>query len=197
MSDGDAALIGERRATGSGPSNPLTDALRLNAWRWDHALLRTTPGPFMIPVAAWVLIGWTRLGGFVLTEPQAFVRFLLIGIYGWLGLGLAMWLVALVVVSEQRPSIWSFFRIAGNGHLPVLTAAFIVAFIAGLLGVAGIGLWISGVMVGLWMPTMLTAGVMHATGLSLARAAVVAIVPQLVWLATVGRRAADQLSHLL
>ena len=74
-------------------------------------------------------------------RPRAPVRFILIGFYGWLVLGLALcgfvWLVGDRGAERWDPGAW--IRLTGVSHLPILVLAFVIQFAATLLQVFGVG----------------------------------------------------------
>ena len=124
------------------------------------------------------------------------MRFLLIGIYGWLWLALASWALSRVLFRASGP-VGSFLRLTGHAHLPLLVTALIVVIVTVTFGVATVGWWPAAFAVLLWMPSMLAAAVATASDLDLRRALPVAIIPHVFWVAIVGRHLWTQLAHLL
>ena len=180
------------------------DLLRLGEGRWALAMAPWSRSPVVVPIATAVAMAWTRFGGLVFSDIRALVCFILVGVYGWLGLGLLLWLVVLAVRRSRPHEVpddavvtpGRFVRISGYAHVPLLITAFGLAFVAGLLDVVFVGIWflIAGMV--LWMPAMVTAGVLHAgAARSPLQAAAIAAGPILLWLLTVGWWMASRLSH--
>ena len=151
-------------------------ALGLDRGRWVR-LNRVSLWPAMaLVVAAPVVMAWSRFGGVAVDAPRAFLRMVLVGVWGWLGLGAAIWLIAKLVRSstglanQSRPApIERTVALVGFAHAPVLLLAVVI------LVAASSYLFDLGPLIGV---------------------AVVAL-PYGVWLATVGRHLLQQVQHLL
>lgn len=176
--------------------NTFLRTLRLDDFRWYWLESEsTTVGSSAMVVGTFLLLAFNRFGwpDFAL---RATTRFLLIGLYGWLGLSLATLLLARLAY-KRAGSLSTLFRLVAHAHLPLLFVGVVIQVAGVALDATGVARWpalFAGVF---WMPAMLTAAICAWTDLRHHQAALSAGVPYLVWAATVGRHLWFQLEHLL
>lgn len=172
-------------------------ALRLDASTWRRMAAMATPaGAALIVGGTYFVFAFDRFGmqGFV--EARATVRMMLVGLYGWLWLAGAFWLIArggfgyLGTPRRIAPFV-------GHAHLPLLLVAIFIQVVSITLTVTGPARWVALFAGGFWMPAMLVSATITVTGLTVRRALVVVGVPYLAWVAVVGRSLWTQLGHLL
>lgn len=121
---------------------------------------------------------------------------MLVGFYGWLFLAGASWLIARFRYNADAGFLTAV-RLYGFVHLPLMALAVVVQVLsvslrlftpAGLLAI---------LVVVVWMPALSIAAGRQAFGLDVDRAALVGLVPYVVWLATAGVWMFGQVGHLL
>jgi len=179
-------------------------ALGLDRGRWVR-LNRVSLWPAMaLVVVASVVMAWSRFGGVALDAPRAFLRMVLVGVWGWLGLGAAIWLIAKLVRSsagladQSRPApIERTVALVGFAHAPVLLLAVVILVAAGALQVFGLGQIVAVVVLGFWFPALLVAASSSLFDLDPLIGVAVVALPYGIWLATVGRHLLQQVQHLL
>ncbi|NNC91791.1 MAG: hypothetical protein HKN80_04805 [Acidimicrobiia bacterium] len=173
----------------------LARALRLDqeGWRW----LTDDAGPVgaaLIVLGTYLLLAFSRFGwpDFAIRPTT---RFLLVGLYGWMWLAVASWLVARAVSGPAPLS--ASVRLTGHAHVPLLLLAAFVQLVAVSLDFTNVARWPALFVGAFWMPAQLGHAVAASSGLRLRRAVVVAAGPYVVWAAVVGRHLWSQLAHLL
>ena len=178
-------------------------ALRLDEGRWrDVGPASFWPALGIATVAsfAWSL---NRFGGALVDEPRSFVRLGLLGIYGWIGLAVAIWAIAAVVADDARaldekpPSVLHSVAVVGLAHMPVVGLGGVVFIAANLAQVLGPGYVAAVFVLGLWFPAVLVAAAHHSFRLSIGRAALAALIPYLLWLLAIGSHLLGRIQHLL
>jgi hypothetical protein len=171
-------------------------ALRLDQPTWHRLSLMATPaGGGLIVLGAYLMFAFDRFGwpDFAL-RPTA--RLMLTGLYGWMALAGASWIIARFVFGF-RPSLSVVLRLTGHAHLPLLLVAVLIQLVAVALNRTGLALWPALFSGAFWMPAMLISATRSATELSLRQAMVAAGVPYLAWVVVVGRPLWILLEHLL
>ncbi len=142
----------------------LAHALGVVPEGWKHADRGTMTKPALVVIGAWVVLAWNRLGPQALLNPRALTRFALVGLYGWLGLALGLWLMARLRqwaihgVEQTVMSPASFVRLVGLAHRPLLVAAFAVMILQ-LTSIIELRTAVGMVAVLLWMPGRLVVAV--------------------------------------
>ncbi|MFQ5556827.1 MAG: hypothetical protein ACE5GB_04880 [Acidimicrobiales bacterium] len=189
-------------------TSTVTSTLRvlgLDRGRWA----RVGPAAFWpaaaLAVGASALLALNRFGGLVVETPRAFARMTLVGVYGWLGLTLTVWLIGSRGRAQRDhddPPWWSgslqiTLVAVGLAHLPLLVLGGVVLVSAGLFRILGPGLIVAIFVLSFWFPAALVTAARHTHRLSLRRAAAVVGMPYLLWLALVGRHLLGQIQHLL
>lgn len=172
-------------------------ALRLDQSTWRRLAATATPaGAGLIVVGAYLVVAFDRFGLLGFFEVRATLRIILTGLYGWLWLVGAAWLIARWAFGH-RGSGRSLVPLLGHSHLPLLLLAIFVQFVSVSLNTTGISIWPALLAVAFWMPAMLVAATATGLDLSHRRALVTAGVPYAVWLLVVGRSLWRQIGHLL
>lgn len=176
--------------------NTFLRTLRLDDFRWYWLESESTRvGSSAMVVGTFLLLAFDRFGwpDFAL---RATTRFLLIGLYGWLGLSLATF-VLVRFVYKRSGSLPTLLRLVAHAHLPLLAVGVVIQVAGVAMDITGVARWpalFAGVF---WMPAMLTAAFRAWTGLRHHQAALSAAVPYTVWAMTVGHFFWRQLDHLL
>lgn len=156
-----------------------------------------------IALTASGLLALNRLGGLVVEAPRAFVRLTLVGFWGWVGLGIGIWLLTAiisrqsVVATRSLGSLQRTLAATGRAHVPLLVLAGVLFVAAGVLQLRWPGLIAAWFVVVAWIPISLIGAVRATTPTSTMRAAVIMAGPYVAWLATVGRHFQTQLGHLI
>lgn len=174
----------------------LARSLRLDegTWKWlDH--VATGSGAISVALGAYLILAVDRYG-WPVDAPRATVRFVLVGLYGWVWLTVSSFVVVRVAWAVSAPIV-GLFRLTGHAHLPLLVLGIVVQVFAVMGGVTGL-LVSPALFAGLvWMPAMTASAVRVWGELNLSRAATAVVVPYLVWALIVGRHLWSQLDHLL
>ena len=183
------------------PLNTL-NALRVTRQRWDLTIGLTPTRAAITVVGSWLLLAWGRLGIQGVAAPRTMLRFVLVGVYAWLLViavtwGLA-WLARRALGPDRlaAPDGGRLLEVTGSSHQPLVVMAVLVQF-GQLIPLPVVLTVAAGLALGLWMPAMLTAAVSSVLQTSLLRAAAIALVAYLGWLATAGRYLADRVGHLI
>ena len=164
---------------------------------WRRMATTATPaGAGLIVVGAYLVLAFDRFGLLGLFEVRATVRIILTGLYGWLWLVGATWLIARWV-SGLRVSPGTLVPLMGHAHLPLLLIAVFVQFVSVSLDAIGISIWPALFAVGFWMPAMMVAATKTALDLDWGRALLAASLPYVIWLLVVGKTLWRQIGHLL
>lgn len=187
---------------------PVITVLRvlgLDDTKWTRVGPASLSSALALAVAASVVMALNRFGGQLIDAPRSFVRLTLVGVWGWVGLAFAVWLIAtpMPVSADQAgdpPSSGSFrhtLAAVGFAHTPLLVLGLVIFVAAGLLQTLGPGLVVAVFVVGFWFPAVLTIATRHTHDLNPVRAASVVAVPYLMWLLVIGRHLLGQVQHLL
>ena len=187
---------------------PVTTAVRvlgLDRTRWARVGPHTLWSATALVAAASVLMALNRFGGALVDAPRAFLRLALVGVWGWLGLSVAIWLIAVRLPnlsgrSANRPrrgSLQHTLAAAGVAHIPLLLLGLVIFVAAAMLELLGPGLVAATFVFGFWFPAGLVTAIRHAHGLTLARALAVVAGPYVIWLLVIGRHLLGQVQHLL
>ncbi len=149
-----------------------------------------------------VVLAFNRFGGLFLNSPQQFVQMLLYGIWGWIVLGTALWVMGGAVVARvgsnaDQPTLVTTLTTVGFAHRPVLMFGAVLFVSTGLFQVNGPGLVAAIVAFGLWFPALLTLSVQYSRYIATREAFAVVAIPYALWLAVVGRHLIGQVAHLL
>ncbi len=170
---------------------------RFDTARWRRmATTSTLAGAGLVVSGTYLLLAFDRFGiqGFV--EARATARLLLTGLYGWLGLAVASWLVARLAW-QQRPPFGLVMRLFGHAHVPLLVVAVAIQFLSVGLRLSGVVLWPALFAVLVWMPAQLIIAAEVSFSLEKPRAALTVLGPYVAWVLIVGRLLETQLGHLL
>ena len=173
--------------------------------RWDFLGPSSVWSAIAFVLVASFLMALNRFGGLAVTEPRSVLRLALVGIWGWLGLAVGIWMVAgLLSRAAQEParhsasaSLQLTLAMVGWAYLPIAALGVVVLFAAGLMQLLGPGLVVGVFVVGVALPVALATGAQQVYGLSLVRAVAVVAVPYSIWLFVVARHVFIQLRHLL
>ncbi|MGI9622522.1 MAG: hypothetical protein ACR2PK_06770 [Acidimicrobiales bacterium] len=184
----------------------MTQALRLlglHQDRWERATADSLWVAFAVAVAASVVLSLNRFGGLAVETPRAFLRMALIGVYGWLGVGMGIWLFAWGLNrlnrhrSQVRVSIAHSLVVAGFSHIPLLALGGAIFISATMLQVFELGNVLAWMVIGLWFPATLVSAARSTWRVSTIDAVLVVAVPYTVWIMTVWQHIHTQIQHLL
>lgn len=170
--------------------------LQINQLTWSTVGHQQLRGRTMSVLFAYGVLAWNRFGLLTFSAPRIPMRFLLYGVYAWLGLALVVWLAS--HLSSKGPAT---LRDAAVGtaiaHTPLVGLSFFIAIIAGFARIFGPGVIMAIFVFAFWMPALLARSFHDVARLPWAQSIGAAVVAQLVWLATLGRYLNDQVGHLL
>ncbi len=178
--------------------------LRVDDERWLGVTPRSLPTGAVVAVFTAVVFAFDRFGGASFQGFRAFVRLTLVGVWGWIGLGVGIALVGIVGsrlmparVGERRPSLQIALAGAGLAHVPVLALGGVIFFSAGMLDILGPGRLVAVVVFLVWFPATLTAATRHTNDADVAASLAMTAPVYGLWLALPGRHLIDQVQHLL
>ncbi len=167
--------------------------LRLNRRRWDDMEIDSLGRPAATVVGAWLLLAWARFGPQLIGDLQAVVRFVLVGVYGWLALSLAIYLFDRL--RGRRPNLETIVAKIGLAHQALAVGGFAIQIVqilplpilATIVGVGSV----------LWMGGQLAAAITSLRQTSWIGSAPVAIAAWVGWLAVIGTYLWSRLGHLI
>lgn len=179
-----------------GAVSALTRGLRLDldTWRWLESEAKWWSS-VAIAFGSYLLLAFSRFGwpDFAI---RATTRFLLTGLYGWVWLAGASWVIIRLRYGV-RGSAASLLRLTGHAHLPLLLVAILIQIVAVSLDIPNVAGW-PALFVGVfWMPAMLVSAVAAGSDLDSRRAAPSVVLSYIAWAAVVGTYFWGQLGHLL
>ncbi len=203
-----------KTAVPTGGLGRLAFSLRLSPDSWRLAAPGDLKWPAITVIGGWLLLSWIRLGPQALFNPRAMMRFVLVGVYGWLGLGVGLWLVAMTTrwlrpggrarspgselawPSSIAAELGCRVRLAGMAHQTLVAAAFVVYFLQlvpqGLLTTI-----VAVIPVLLWMPGQLVAAVAFVDRRPMRAAAAPTLIVWGGWLATAGWYLMARVGHAI
>lgn len=184
--------------------NALARWLRVDDERWLGVTPRSLPTGAVVAVFAAVVIAFDRFGGASFQGFRAFTRLVLVGVWGWIGLGVGIALVGLIGsrlvpsrVGERQPSVQVAIAGAGLAHVPVLVFGGVIFFSAGALDILGPGGVTAVVVFLVWFPATLVAATRHTNDADVAASLVMTAPVYGVWWLLAGSHLLDQVRHLL
>lgn len=178
--------------------------LRLRDATWSRLGPESVWFASLLAVGASAAIALNRFGGAVFDGPRAFVRLTPVGVWGWLALGAATWLVAVGIgrissatTPNEEPNVLRTVAVVGTAHLPLFVLGLVVFGSANLLQVLGPGAVAAVFVVGFWIPAQLIVGIRVVHGLTVTSALVAVVPAYALWFLTVGQHLLGQIEHLL
>ena len=201
------------------PSAPQTVdiryTLRLTTGRWAAIPFGAPTKAVATVTGAWFVLAWNRFGFQGLAQPRVMVRFVLVGVYGWLGLVAITWLGHRLLTNrgvDKRGSRFAgneaqrLLQVIGLSHIALLVLAVAIQ-IGQAIPIPVVVPALTAFTLLIWFPGMLIAAVTQTTGrtdgqlLSDGRPAMlslmVTVAAYLLWLLVVGRYLFAQLGHLI
>jgi len=179
------------------------DWLGIDQARWNRVGPQSVWSAAATVTLASTLLALNRFGGLATTEPRPFVKLALIGVWGWIGLALAVWILGSLLADAggQRGSlVTSLIRTAaavGLAHAPIIALTVVVFVAADMMQLFGPGLVTAVIVFAVWFPAWLLAGTRSALRISLPRATAAVALSYGAWLHVVGRHLLGQIVHLL
>lgn len=179
--------------------------LRLTAARWDAIAPDSPWRAATVVIGAWLIMAWSRFGFQGLTVPRVMVRFVLIGVYGWLGLALVLWVGRALVDrlaggTTHGPGVGGspirLLQITGLSHQAVLVLGLAV-LIGQAIPIPLVVPALAAFTVVVWIPGALLAATISADGGVRRPSIGVTGLGYLLWLVTAGRYLFDQIEHLI
>jgi hypothetical protein len=171
--------------------------LRLDGETWERfTVAGSMGGAALIVIGAYAVLAFDRFGMQGLAAPRASARLILIGVYGWLWLAAAGWILGRLAL-KARARFGLLFRLYGYAHIPLLAVGLTIQVISIGLRVLGPALVVTIAAMLLWMPAMLLAAARQACDAESRRALWVVVGPYLVWLVVLGLTVGRQVRHLL
>ncbi len=71
----------------------VREVLGLEPLRWEDVGPHRFWGGAATVFGAWMLVSLNRFGGLIIEAPRGFLRMAVVGVWGWIALSLALWLV--------------------------------------------------------------------------------------------------------
>jgi hypothetical protein len=180
--------------------------LGLDAARWARVGVVSFWPAVAWAMAASLLLAFNRFGGAAVDAPRAFLRMALIGVFGWLGLATAIWILASQVsagLDDHRTTPRSVaalertFIAVGLAHAPIVVFGLVIFVAAGLLQLLGPGLATALFVYLFWFPASLVMATASTFRVGYPRAASLVILPYALWYLTAGQHLFTRVEHLL
>ena len=175
--------------------------LRIDSGTWARIRAETLPRRTLTVIAAFTLAAWNRLGSQAVLGPRAPVRMILTGVYGWIALAFALWLIAQRCgLSVRATPLHSLQRAATSvtvAHFPLIILGMYIATFGAFVRTPMPGTFLAIAVFAGWMPVLLGRAMQHLTDITRGRALLLIVVPYVLWLAWIGRYLNDQVGHLL
>ncbi len=185
--------------------------LRLSPGRWNGFTHAHPVKAAAMVAGSWLVLAWGRFGFQGASAPRAIVRFVLVGVYGWLGLILlslvGLWLLDRLGWRGKPSTLDDAYesltidpirvaQLTGLAHQPLLILAIAVQ-IGQAIPIPLVIPFLTIAMFALWFPGQLLNATASAAADSPRRVAPVTAIAYLAWLATAGRYLLDQAGHLI
>ncbi len=172
-------------------------SLGLDSVTWDRVGPSSLWSATAIVVVASALMALNRFGGLVTDAPRPFLRLTLVGVWGWIGLAAGVSITLRRVPSRAPTTLRTTFAVVGLAHVPLLALAGVIFVAAVMFQLLGPGLAMAVIVLAIWFPALLIAGVRHTSHIAVGPAAAVIAAPYGAWLLVVGRHVVGQVEHLL
>ena len=118
--------------------------LGLDDERWEQAQPANFWGATAVVFVAFLALSLVRFGGLVAESPRGFIRMVLLGVHGWLGLAVLVWLGALLFGAERSPDgLMNTLVGAAMAHRPIMAMAVVALAFGGFGDVQGPGMWVT------------------------------------------------------
>lgn len=145
------------------------------------------------------LLSLNRFGGLVTQAPRAFVRLALVVVWGWIGLGVTMWLLTTAFARRQArlDDLQRELARTGRAHTALVALAITMFVFAGALQLRWPGLLLTIAVVGWWFPRSLLAGATTQRSASTWARIMATVLAFSGWLVVIGRHLLVQLGHLI
>lgn len=175
--------------------------LRIDKGTWARVQAETLQRRTLTVLAAFALASWNRFGIQGVLGPRAPIRLILIGVYGWLALTFAIWLIA----QRTKPSVpgppsYLVQRAAASvtvAHFPMVILGMYMATFGAFIRTPIPGTILAVLVFAIWMPALLGRALRHNTDVGEPQSLVLIAIPYALWLATIGRHLHQQVGHLL
>lgn len=179
----------------------LLYGLRLTRQRWDDIEVDSLGRPAAIVVGGWVILAWGRFGTQIFNGLRPATRFVLVGLYGWLGLTLVLWLIqrwrARVTDQPSNPAgdVLRLLTKVGQAHLPLVFGGLTLQFLQ-VAPHSPLNTIVGAVII-IWMGGQLVGAVASSERRSLGSVAAPTLLVWALWLATAGWYLEMRLGHLI
>jgi hypothetical protein len=183
-----AALITTRRLLG------------LDREKWERVGEGSLTSAAALVVVASFLLALNRFGGLVIDEPRSFVRLVLVGVWGWIGMAVVATAVLVVSGSARGGSgrtLRATLAVIGAAHVPLIWASVMLFLGAGMLQLLWPGLIMVVLVFAFWFPAAVGIGLRVSCGARVGVAVAATAVSYAAWVTVVGRHLYDQLAHLV
>lgn len=205
-----SSLVTPPRGRGAEPGADVRYTLRLTTRRWAAIPAAAPTKAAATVLGAWLVLAWNRFGFQGVDQPRVMARFVLVGVYGWLGFVAVIWLADRLLGSgaaanRDRPGSRGIdpprlLQLIGLSHLALVVLAVVIQ-IGQAVPIPLIVPAFTVFVLLLWFPGMLLAAVLQAWSTSEEASgpvpAAVTGVAYVFWFLTVGRYLLDQLGHLI
>ncbi len=195
--------VTSHRSPGPAPGAPPGSLyfLRVSPDRWDDMEIDHLGRPAATVLGAWALLAWARFGPQLIDDMRAVLRFVLVGVYGWLALSVLIFL-ALRVLNRRTDgldptplSLEATTAKVGLAHQALAVGGFamqifqILPFpiVTSVIAVTSV----------IWMGAQLTGAVASLQQRQWLATAPLAMTAWLAWLAVIGTYLWSRLGHLV
>lgn len=174
--------------------------LGLDRAKWQRVGPGSLTSAGALVVVASFLLALNRIGGLVVHEPRSFVRLVLVGVWGWIGMAVLATAVLVVNGSARGGSgrtLRTTLAVVGAAHVPLIWASVVLFLGASMLQLLWPGLITVVFVFAFWFPAAVGIGLRVSCGAPVRTAAAATAVAYAAWVTVVGRHLYDQLAHLV
>ena len=174
--------------------------LGLDRERWKRVGPGSLTTAAALVVVASFLLALNRIGGLVVDEPRSFVRLVLVGVWGWIGMAVVAAAVLVVSGSARGGSgrtLRTTLAVIGTAHVPLIWASVVLFLGAGMLQLLWPGLIIVIFVFAFWFPAAVGIGLRISCGARVGGAVAATTVAYAAWVTVIGRHLYDLLAHLV
>lgn len=133
--------------------------LRIVPSRWNAVTELQLRWAIATVLGSWFLLSWGRFGLQGLAAPRALTQFMLVGVYGWIGMSAGLWVLGAIDARRQGqglPDPARVLQLVGLAHQPLVVLGVVIQ-VAQLIPAALVPTVAATIILAAWLPAMLVA----------------------------------------